>query len=343
MTSKIEFNCLPTAIGSMPQTDPKEACSLVAKYLPDLPAWPQLPKRSPLENMYAQFSEGFPGLVLEGDKILVERSADFDSQLEKLYNAASEDNFDDYGTSAEYAAGLHAFLALEKAHPSMVKGQITGPITWGLCVTDREQRGILYDDLLAEALAKFLRLKAMWQESFLSQVSPHTIIFVDEPYLTSLGTAFVSVPNEQVTTLLEEVLSGIEGLKGIHCCGSTDWSLLLKSSTDILSFDTYNYADSLSCYPAEVKAFLERGGSIAWGIIPNAEEASVKESVASLYDRLGEAMAPFTRESIPFKQLVAQGLLTPSCTLASMSDEAAIHSLELLAELSAKVRSKYSV
>jgi len=342
MTSKIEFNCLPTAIGSMPQTDPKEACSLVAKYMPDLPAWPQLPRRSHLENMYAQFSEGFPGIVLENDKVYVERTADFDSQIEKLYNDDQEDNTDDYGTSAEYAAGLHAFLSLSERHPSMVKGQITGPITWGLCVTDREQRGILYDDLLAEALSKFLRLKAMWQESFLSQISPNTIIFVDEPYLTSLGTAFVSVPNEQVTTLLEVVFSGIEGLKGVHCCGSTDWSLLLKSSTDILSFDAYNYADSLSCYPAEVKAFLERGGSIAWGIIPNAEEASAKESVASLYDRLGEAMAPFTREGIPFKQLIAQGLLTPSCTLASISAEAAIHTLELLAKLSAKVRSKYS-
>jgi len=341
MTSKIEFNCLPTIIGSMPQTDPKEACSIVAKYLPDLPAWPQLPKRSHLENMYAQFSEGFPGIVLEGDKILVERSAEFDSRLEQLYNDASENNPDDYGISTEYAAGLHAFPALKERHPRMVKGQITGPITWGLCVTDREQRGILYDDLLAEALAKFLRLKAMWQERFLSQVSPNTVIFVDEPYLTSLGTAFVAVPNEQVTTLLEEVLSGIEGLKGVHCCGSTDWSLLLKSSTDILSFDAYNYADSLSCYPAEVKAFIERGGSIAWGIIPNTEEASAKESVASLYDRLGEAMAPFTREGISFKQLVAQGLLTPSCTLASMSNEAAIHALELLAELSARMKGKY--
>jgi methionine synthase II (cobalamin-independent) len=273
----------------------------------------------------------------------VERSAEFDSQLEQLYNAASEDKSDNYSISAEYAAGLHTFLALKEQHPKMVKGQITGPITWGLCVTDREQRGILYDDLLAEALAKFLRLKAMWQERFLRQVSPETIIFVDEPYLTSLGTAFVAVPNEQVTILLEEVLSGIKGLKGVHCCGSTDWSLLLKSSTDILSFDAYNYADSLSCYPAEVKAFVERGGSIAWGIVPNEEGALGRESLASLYDRLGEAMAQFTRESIPFKQLVAQGLLTPSCTLASLSLEAAIRALELLAELSAKVRKKYTV
>jgi methionine synthase II (cobalamin-independent) len=327
----------------MPQTDPREAVSLVAKYLPDLPAWPQLPNGSHLENMYIQFSEGFPGIVLEGAKAYVERSADFDSRLEQLYNAEAENNPDNYGISAEYAAGLHAFLALKEQHPRMVKGQITGPITWGLMVTDREQRGILYDDLLAEALAKFLRLKAMWQERFLRQIAPEAIIFVDEPYLTSLGTAFVAVPNEQVTSLLEVVLSGITGLKGVHCCGSTDWSLLLKSSADILSFDAYNYADSLGCYPAEVKAFLERGGSIAWGIIPNEEEAVARESLGTLIDRLGEAMAPFTRDGLSVKQLVAQSLLTPSCTLASMSVEASVRALKLLSQLSARVRAKYSV
>ena len=342
MTPKVEFNCLPTIIGSMPQTDPKGACSLVAKYLPDLPAWPQLPNGSQLENMYIQFSEGFPGIVLEGAKAYVERSADFDTLLEQLYDADAENNPDNYGISADYAAGLHAFLALKNRHPRMVKGQITGPITWGLMVTDREQRGILYDDLLAEALAKFLRLKAMWQERFLRQIAPETIIFVDEPYLTSLGTAFVAVSNEQVSTLLEVVLSGITGLNGVHCCGSTDWSLILKSSTDILSFDAYNYADSLGCYPAEVKAFLELGGSIAWGIIPNEEEAVAKESLGSLSDRLGEAMAPFTRDGLSFKQLVAQSLLTPSCTLASLSAEASVRALELLAELSARVRAKYA-
>jgi hypothetical protein len=54
-------------------------------------------------------------------------------------------------------------------------------------------------------------------------------------------------------------------------------------------------------------------------------------------------MAPFTRDGFSFKQLVAQSLLTPSCTLASVSLEASVRALELLAELSARVRSKYSL
>jgi len=341
MSPKVEFNCLPTAIGSMPHAEAKEAYSVVARYLRDIPHWPQLPRRSQLENMYVQFSEGFPGLVLEGTKLFVEHGDNFDAQLEALFTAASDNKADDYAISDKYAAGLHALPGAKLQTPKVIKGQVTGPISWGLCVTDREQRGILYDDLLAETLAKFLRLKAIWQEKFLKAISPHTLIFIDEPYLTSLGTAFVAIPDGQVTTLLEEVFSGIAGLKGVHCCGTTNWSLLLKTSADVLSFDAYNYADSLSCYPAEVKAFLERGSSIAWGIVPNDEDALTRETVSSLNDRLGEAMAPFTREGVPFKQMVAQSLLTPSCGLGTLSVDAAGQVLQLLSELSAKVRSRY--
>lgn len=339
--ARLEFGCLPTAIGSMPHTDVLEACRLVAKYLPQLPGWPQLPKRSPKENMYLQFSEGFPGLVIEGDKPKVKRTTDFDTELEKLLTT-SDDEIDAYHISADYAAGLYA-LPTFLSHPEMVKGQITGPVSFGLCITDADGRGIVYDETLAEAAARLLRLKAKWQENFLRRTTRTTVIFVDEPYLTSLGTAFVALSNETVARLLEEVLGGLSGVKGIHCCGSTDWSLLLSTSIDVLSFDAYNYADSLACYPVNVKAFLEKGGNIAWGIVPNDEDALADESLSSLYDRLGEAIGPFTRDGIPFRQIAAQSLLTPSCGLASLSTDAAVQALELLKGLSDKIRGRFSL
>lgn len=338
----VKFGCLPTSIGSLPHADSEEACSIVVKYLPDIPAWPQLPKRSPSENMCVQFSEGFPGVVINGDKIHIERPADFDTKLEQIYIDCEEGNFSKYAVSPEYAAGLHSFLSSAK-RTDVVKGQVTGPITWGLTVTDQAGLGILYDDTLAEVAAKFLRLKASWQENFLRQISRNTIVFVDEPYLVSLGSVFTPIPEEKVPSLLQEVLKGIEGIKGIHCCGNTDWPVLLGMPIDILSFDAYNYASDLSAYPSEVKSFLERGGAIAWGIVPNDEEALAEESVASLHDRLGEAMAPFTRDGLSFNQVVEQGLLTPSCGLAGLSPEAANQTLELLADLSQCLRKRYSV
>jgi hypothetical protein len=344
MSAKVKFGCLPTVIGSMPHADPQEACRFLLRHLPAVPAWPQLPQRSFTENMYVQFSEGFPGVKvsLEDESIFVDRSADLDPALERLYTAYTDNDPTGYTIGVDYAAGLHAFLDSRMSPPLAVKGQVIGPISWGLSVTDPVNY-VIYDDTLAEALARHLRLKASWQEKALSKISSNTIIFVDEPYFTSLGTPFVSLPSDRVVELLEETLGGITGFKGLHCCGGADWSMVLGLPIDILSFDAYNYADSLSLYPAEVKAFLQQGGTIAWGIVPNDEEALSKESPASLGDRVEEAIAPFTRDGIPFRQLVEQGLLTPSCGLASLSLEAAEVVLEWLSQLSSRLRQRYIV
>jgi methionine synthase II (cobalamin-independent) len=338
----IEFNCLPTAIGSMPHTDPEEACSQVIRYLGDIPAWPQLPKRSFLENMYVQYSQGFPGVVTSSDRIYINRAQDLDKPLEQLYAAYLANDIDKYPVSPEYAAGLYRFLDMTNLSPVAVKGQVTGPVTWGLTVTDETGKGILYDDVLGDAVPKLLKLKAAWQEKELKQAYKDTIIFIDEPYMSAFGSVSVMLSRDRVISLLEEVLAGIGGLKGVHCCGNTDWSVLLDTSVDIISFDTYNYALSLSLYPNEVKNFLGRGGAVAWGIVPSDEDSLVKESAASLQDRLEEAMAPFTRQGVPIRQLIVQGLLTPSCGLASMVNlEAAARALELLAELSRRMRQRY--
>jgi len=66
-----EFGCLPTIVGSMPHTDPDKACAAITHYIKDIPAWPQLPKRAFVENMYAMYSQGFPGAVVEKDRIYI--------------------------------------------------------------------------------------------------------------------------------------------------------------------------------------------------------------------------------------------------------------------------------
>ncbi|MBM2825632.1 MAG: hypothetical protein HW402_1296 [Dehalococcoidales bacterium] len=338
-----EFGCLPTVIGSMPQTDPTEACAQVSRYLKDIPAWPQLPNRSFLENMYAQYSQGFPGVVIKDNRIYVDRArGDVVESMERLYTAYEKHDVAKYPISEGYAQGLHTFLASKFRSPLAVKGQITGPVTWGLTVTDEEGRAIIYDDSFQDMVAMFLGLKAEWQERALSQISKNTIIFVDEPYMAAFGSAAVPFDKGRVIRLLNEVFGHIRGIKGVHCCGNTDWPVLLQTNTQILSFDAYNYARSLSLYPAEVEAFLVRKGCIAWGIVPNEVEALAGETVSSLKDRLEEAIAPFTRNGIGFRQLLGQALLTPCCGLAGLPDgEAVDKALELLTGLSLAIRKRY--
>jgi len=343
--SNTEFNCLPTIIGSMPHTDPHKACALITEHLRDIPAWPQLPRRSFLENMYAQYSEGFPNAVIEGDRIYVDTAKDYQKPLEELYAAYLADDYTKYSFGPDYAAGFYAFIEQNNFSPRAVKGHVTGPLSWGLTVTDENKRSILYHDILGDAVPKLLKLKAAWQENELKKISKNTIIFLDEPYMSAYGSSVAAGPfssPQKVAEMIDEVFEGISGLKGIHCCGNTDWTVLLKTKLDILNFDTYNYAESVTLYPDEIRKFMARGGAIAWGIIPNDGSSVGKETVASLRDRLEEAMAPFTRNGVRFKDLAAHSLLTPSCTLVPLGEEGAAQVLELLTGLSDEMRKKYS-
>ena len=55
----------PISLGGLPYVSAEIAWDSVLRHTRAIPAWPQLPRRSPLEGMYAQFSEGFPGIVLD--------------------------------------------------------------------------------------------------------------------------------------------------------------------------------------------------------------------------------------------------------------------------------------
>ncbi len=337
--SEFEAGLRSLVVGSLPHSDPGAANQLVLDRIA-IPTWPQLPKRSFLENMYAQYSEGFPGIVVADERVYVDRDRDLDPELERLYLAYLVEDLEFAAIGPDYAAGLHHFLSLEMDEGWAVKGQVTGPVSWGLMVTDQKRKPILYDEVLAEAVAKHLRLKATWMEQALRQVASQAIIFVDEPYMSSFGSAFVSLSRDEVVTHQEEVFAGIEGLTGVHCCGNTDWSLLLSTSMDILSFDAYEYAESVALYPDDIAAFLERGGIIAWGIVPASDQA-LDETVESLVDRFHEALGLLTVKGLNRDDLLAASLIMPSCGCGSLPVETAEQVLTLTGEVSKALQARY--
>jgi len=334
---------LPFALGSMPHAEVSAAWNVMLRCFPQIPSWPQLPRRSRLENMYVQFSERFPGVILEDGRIFVDRTRDLDEGLERLYLAYLEDDLEYGRVSAAYAASLEALRQGQlPLPPSLValKGQVTGPVSWGLTIVDQNKRPVLYDEVLADAVGKHIRLKAAWQERELARFAPRTILLIDEPYMASFGSAFVSLGREQVLGLIEEVFAGLRGIKGIHCCGNTDWGLLLNTSADILSLDAYGYAETLALYPEDVIHFLDRGGVIAWGIVP-ADIAAKTETVESLIARLDAAFARLEAKGVSREALVQASMITPSCGLGSLPLDLAEHIMELTRDVSAALRRRY--
>ncbi|MBN1660134.1 MAG: methionine synthase [Anaerolineae bacterium] len=338
--AKFEPGLRSLTTGSLPFVSPPDACELILSTV-DIPTWPQLPRRSFLENMYVQFSEGFPGMVVTGEQIYVDRDRGLDRELEKLYMAYLTNDLQFAAIGPEYAAGLHCFLGLEPGKVAIAKGQVTGPVSWGLMVSDEKRSPVLYDDVLAEAVCKHLRLKAAWQEQQLREMAQETILLIDEPYLSAFGSEFLSLSREQVVALLEEVFAGIEGLKGVHSCGDTDWSLVLGTSADIVSLDAYEHAEALALYPGEVAAFLERGGVIAWGIVP-ASKAVSEESVGSLLDRFHAAVDLLVIKGMHRDDVLAASLIIPSCGLGSLDPETARRVLHLTGQVAGALQQRYA-
>ena len=337
-------NLAPLSIGSLPYTDPEQACRLMLEYCPETPVWPQLPKRAFGEDVYVQFSGGFPGLVREEQRIYVDTSQELGLALEQLYVAYLTHELEGAAIAPQDAAGLKALArALQEwgRRPQLVKGQVTGPISWGLMVSDQEGHPILHDGILADAVAKHLHLKAAWQERELRRLAQKTLILVDEPHFSSLDPDFAPLSRGRVLALLEEVLAGIEGFKGMHCCGDIDWSLPLETSIDVLSLDAYDFGDSLLKYVEPVRAFLKRGGWIAWGIVPASTEVR-RHSVNTLLPRLAELVQTLAREvEFPFHELLRASFVAPACGLGGLDIASAVRAMHLTSELSAAMQAQY--
>ena len=343
---EFQYPFVATGIGSFPHQDEKEVIPLILRNFPDIPFWPQLPKRSFLEGMVVQYSEGFPSLRWneKEQRVWVDTSQGFDKEIERFYQHLEEGEFKPFEITKDFARGLRILkdLAPEDHRKELkyIKGQITGPITFGLALADPEGKSIFYDPTLRDILIKHLSLKAQWMEKRFNDLFPGipTIIFFDEPSLSSFGSAFSGLNREEVVQSLNECFGAVKGLKGTHCCGNTDWSVLLSTNLDILSFDAYDYLETLSLYPKELKAFLERGGILAWGIIPTSEKVA-KEDAHSLVVRFKRGIETLSNKGID-PVLLQRAILTPSCGTASLPISLAERVCQLTAEVSKRLREK---
>jgi methionine synthase II (cobalamin-independent) len=353
--TRFKGNALALLIGSLPIKDHNQAIDLVFKYTPDIPLWVQLPMH-PEESMMTQFLDGMPGLVLNQDRVFIDTSGStFEDDLLTFYEdyiAITEGGSPLHGTrfvlTPETARGFFTLLDGMKSAPQLpaaLKGQITGPVTLATGLTDQNRRALFYDDRLLDLVVKTLAMKARWQVEKLSQWGIPVIIFIDEPGLAGFGTsALISISMEDVARVLSEVIDAIHqagGLAGVHVCANTDWSLILDSSADVLSFDAYGFFDRLALYEASLRTFLDQGRILAWGIIPTSDSRDIEsETASSLLERWESQAGQLEAQGIERSKILTQSLITPSCGTGSLNSDHAIKVLEMTREVSQALRSQ---
>jgi hypothetical protein len=356
--SLFEPCCLATTIGSLPHTDVAFGTTLMFETTPEIPSWVQFPRRIFQENMMIQFTEGMPGLMRDGERIYFNTKAnDFTDQLTEFftyYLAATEnkalDALDHFALSTQYAAGFTEFVSrLRKQNipRAALKGQVTGPFTLGINLLDQDDRCAYYEDQLRDMIVKTVALKTMWQMVQLSAFGQQIIILIDEPSLMHFGSQmFLTVSREDIIRDLNEVAAMIHhqgGLAGIHCETDTDWSLLMETDLNLLVFDAYEHIQAITLYPAELGAFIERGGFLGWGIIPTLNrEAAATETVSSLLLRFEEGIKRLVSKGFDQRLLLRRALITPSCGAGGvLTEPIAERVLSLLSQLSTSLRHRY--
>lgn len=323
----MKFNFEATGIGSVPFRDPRTACDVIAAEFSSIPFWPQLPKLTFRENMYSQYSEKMPGIIVDEDRRTIhvdsEKAA---SGIEEAYGKYLEGDVEFFRISESYAGGLYEFLSRGKTiakNAKFIKGHVTGPVSFGLMLTDQDKKPVLYDKDLFEVLTKVLVMKVKWQIRELKKISKDIIIFLDEPYLVSLGSSYVNIDPGIAFAALDEVVAAVHGegaLAGLHCCGNTDWPQLLKRDIDIINFDAYNFTKEFMLYKNELKDFFAKGGTVAWGIVPS--DASVaKETAPGLASKLRHASG-------------ISSIVTPSCGTGTLDETVARKVLNMTREVS---------
>jgi len=347
---------LSTGIGSMPFTDPDYAVSVSLTRL-GAPIWPQLPKLGMNEQMEIQYSEGMPAAVIDRDKgrMYFNTAGDYSESFAAFYEnylAAMDPDSGDGDCSAmaispEFSRGLQALekrLQAEGVKRPFLKVQTTGPCSFALTLVDENKRAIYYNDEFRDMIVKTLAMKCRWQIRKFQPFAENIICFVDEPILSAFGSStYVSVKREDVVALLGEVIEAVHldnGIAGVHCCGNTEWSLLIDAGVDIVNFDAFGFGETIAMYGNAVRKHLERGGVLAWGIVPTST-AIRDQTVDSLAAHLEKMMDNLAAQGIAKKLIAEQAMITPSCGTGSMDPADAEKVFATTQALSAAMKARY--
>ncbi|MEW6530765.1 MAG: hypothetical protein AB1473_08020 [Thermodesulfobacteriota bacterium] len=322
---------LITAVGSLPHEDAGDAVDLILRSLSSAPHTPQLSRAKLLEQMWIQFSEGLPRFRVDLDEksYFFDTSGDASSELERFYSAyldvSSGGSPEAFAIGPEYGGGIHTFLQRlqqEGTKKPFIKVQVTGPLSFGLTVTDENGKPIFYHPFFRDVVVQSTGLKAAWLVDQFKPFAEEVIVFFDEPSLSAYGSsAFLGVSRDDVIQSLNEAFAltlDRGGIPGVHCCGNTDWSILMETATRIINFDAVDYMETIPLYATQLSQFLARGGALAWGAVPN--DGRIKgESVDGIRRRLRDGIELLVKSGVDRALVQKRLIVTPACGCAGMT------------------------
>lgn len=340
--TNLKGNLATTAMGILPHKDLDKAQRLAMSV--DIPFWPQLPKLNFFEDMYVQASEFFPGIILNLEEQRISFSIDkFYEELPQYI--MEQENGNNLSLSEQYSVSYKNFLRQKELDTyQTIRGQIIGPVSFGLKITDQTKTPIIYHDEVRQLLFDFFAKKIQTQYEELVAFNPNAFVWVDEPGLEMIFMAFTGYSSEQAKKDYQQFLAQLPGPKGVHLCGNPDWSFLLDLDLDILSIDVLQWGNIFTSYRQELEQYIKKGGIISWGITPTLTEEVNEHNTDSLCNHLESLWKNITdKTDVSIREIVAQSWFAPArcCLINSDGNKSVEQSFKLLKEISDRLKSKY--
>lgn len=319
----LDAGCKTTAMGIMPHTDVEKALELALGL--DIPFWPQLPKVSFYEDMYAQASQHFPGIVVDPERERISfNTAMFEEELMSYLQKMEEP--ETFALTRDYSAVYHRFLEKELNGYHAIRGQLSGPVSFGFKVVDENAKPIIYNDGIRTILFDFLQRKAKIQYQELSQKNRNAFVWLDEPGLGWVFSGLSGYHDVQAKEDYGDFIQGLASPQALHLCANVNLPYLLALGIEILSFDAYQIELMPKGYASAVAEFLRAGGVICWGIVPTDSTSLGKEMPETLAGLLTSYWEVVSRNTgLTPKRIAAQALLAPArCCLKNIGQVGAV-------------------
>ena len=332
-------------MGVVPYRDIERAARAILTHLPEAPCLPALTRS------IRWMLEGIPCLVFDRARrrVYFDLSPEREEEIIAFYDRCEADDLDYFATTRAAAPFIHAMLEiLRKRRPPELKWIIfhtAGPLLFGDFLKQADGQPAIHNETLRDILIKGMNIKARSLAQTIRSQIPDAGVIVDLPETTlvTFTSAGGTGTREAVIEAVDASFANLAGMKWVHCCANIDWTLLTDARIDVINFDAYQHVGQVALYADHIKRFLERGGMLAWGLVPVDGDTLGQESVESLISKMEAGIASFARAGIDAQLLVESSWIMPCCDLVMLTPDQADQALMMTHRISQEMRQRYGL
>jgi len=334
-----------TMMGVTPYRDIDHAARSILKYLPEAPCLPALTRS------IRWMLEGLPCLVFDRVKknVYFDLSTEREPEIIEFYDRYEADDLDYFKTTPQIAPFIYEMIdRICGRRPPELKWVVfhtAGPLLFGDFLKQANGQPSIYNETLRDILIKGMNIKARSLAATIHAHIPDVEVVVDLPETTlvTFTSAGGTGTREGIIDAIDASFAGIDDIRWVHCCANIDWTLLTDATIDVINFDAYQHIEQILLYAPDLNRFLQRGGMLAWGIVPVDGASLEKETTEGLIEKISTAIDRFSQSGVDERLLVESSWVMPACDMVLLSPEEADRALMMTSDISRALRRRYNL